>query len=263
MSRPVYLTVGSEYPESKTVRSALLFPIIKDQKRFSLQCIEDLKKSGIVFEKDHIMVFIFEYNPTYYTLCWVMKSNKENIAHLYYVKKNELHEFIGKKAMNLYHIVKSNEAKNAKVGRYLEGKIVYFIGDTSDPKAHIVADVCIGRYDTLSGSNKGYKKLDTTHSFRRNINSGVLGNDPYVLPEFHAPMGNQQGIPNVQHVNASRVLPEFHAPMGNQQDLPNDNNNGEPLNLMNDLMANRIRVVGGRSKRTKRTKRTKRHTKRR
>jgi hypothetical protein len=241
MSRPVYLTVGSEYPESKTVRSALLFPIIKDPKRFSLQCIEDLKKSGIVFGTypyGDIVVFIFEYNRTYYTLCWVMKSNKENIAHLYYVKKNELHEFIGKKAMNLYHIVKSNEAKNAKVGRYLEGKIVYFIGDTSDPKAHIVADVCIGRYDTLSGSNKGYKKLDTTHSFRRNINSGVLGNDPYVLPEFHAPMGNQQ-------------------------DLPNDNNNGEPLNLMNDLMANRIRVVGGRSKRTKRTKRTKRYTKRR
>ena len=269
MSHPVYITVGSEYPESKTVRSALLFPIIKDHKQFSLQCIEDLKEKGIVFEANHIIVFVFQYNPTYYTLCWIMNNKGKDIAHSYFVKVTELNGFIGKRAMNLYRIVKSNKAENAKVVSYLREKIVYFIGDMSDPKAHLIADTCIGRYNALRNSNKGYKKSDTDNSFRRNINSGVLGNDPYVPPEFHAPMGNQQGIPHAQQVNASRVLPELHAPMGHQEQYDNDDNDDNNDNLGQQLLDGRIHLVGapgsmgGRSKRTKRTKRTKRHTKRR
>jgi len=288
MSHPVYITVGSEYPQSKIVRSAILFPIIKDKKRFSLQCIEDLKKSGIVFEENHIVVFIFEYTLTKYILCWIMKNKGKDIAHSYVVNKTELHELVGKSAMDLYRIVENNEAENAKVISYLEKKIVYFIGDVSDPKAHTIADTCIGRYKALHNSNKGYKKSDTDNSFRRNINSGVLGNDPYVPPEFHAPMGNQQGIPNAQQVNTSRVLPELHAPMGYQEQYDNDDyndyNDDNDDNLGQQLLDGRIHLVGapgpmgGRSKRTKRTKhtkrtkrtkrikrikRTKRHTKRR
>jgi hypothetical protein len=247
MSRPVYITVGSEYPESSIVRSALSFPIIKDHKKFSLQCITDLKKEGIVFGTYEyltidIVVFVFQYNPTYYTLCWIMKNNKgEDIAHSYYVKVKELNGFIGKRATDLYRIVKSNKAENAKVGRYLDGKIVYFIGDISDPKAHKIADICIGRYNKLDNSNKGYRPSDTHNSFRHNINRGIIGNEPYVPPEFHAPIGDQQ---------ASRA--------NAQQGLPYDE---EPLNLMNDFMEDRIQLVGtsgGRAKRTKRTKRTKR-----
>jgi len=287
MSHPEEIKIGPQYPGFAMRRYILRFPVTTNPKKFVIDSIVRVKKEkGIDILKnqdgnDVIVVAVFEFDDLHYTLCWVMNDNNGNpFAHLYQILKTNLERFEARNALMLYNMVEGHEASNTKVNLYLKTKALYFVGTTNiDRGANKTENTAnTTREKTITDIFKNQYEFHSTHnmsvsdhvpsSFRRNINSGIIGNDTY---------RNVSHVPNViiprELKEQEEFRPHMYAPQGNDQYQSDDNDNND--NLVQQLLDGRIHLVGapgpmgGRSKRTKRTKhtkrtkRTKRHTKRR
>jgi hypothetical protein len=202
-------------------------------------------KKGRPFSNIDIIVTIYgrgvsdDYPPEKYTLSWLMNNSMgKHTTYLYEINANDLNNFNGNDAGELYKIIFKNKSIDKDVEDYLRGKIVHFVGELLVKKPDNGREI---NASDIQSENSKYTEDEIAQRFYRK----------YTDQYFYTGRDNGKLYTNTN------------------KNIKFDTNNALTKNVKLYKVANRQRPImfppkgisqGGR---TKRSKRTKHHTKKR